>query len=170
MVRRQALSWGMLLCLSVLTLSPTAVTQTRPDGSASQPEGNKVHRRKARKRLARLRHRVLKNKVGLDDKQIEQVLSIFEAQQAQRHAYEKQIKASRQAMRALFKANSDDQAAFAAHMDTLQSSYRGIAELRDEQLTAIRKVLQPKEQAKLLRAMELVKRKLERRRRNKRRR
>lgn len=149
----------VLVALTTMTVAPPAVTQ---------PSEQSGERRQARKRVAKLRTRVLRNKVGLSDAKIERVVAILERQQAQRHSLEKQLRQSRRALGQLFKADSSDQAAYAQHLDALQEAQRSLATLRDEQITDLREVLEPKEQAKLFRAMEMVKRRLEKRRANRR--
>jgi Spy/CpxP family protein refolding chaperone len=162
----RALLCTLIVALTVVTIAPPAITQPAQVGPrAGKKGGKKGDRRQARKRLAKLRKRVLRKKVGLSDAKIDKVVAILEGQQAQRHALEKRIRSSRKAMGQLFKTDSSDQAAYARHLDALQEGHRGLGLLRDEQLSELRKVLQPKEQAKLLRAMELVKRRFNKKRR-----
>lgn len=160
---------GTLLAVAtsfcVITVAPPAVTQ--PSG-VEQNDARKGNRRKARRRLEKLRNRVLKRKVGLSDEKVAQVVTILEGQQAERHALQKKIRASRKAIGALFRSDSEDQQAYAKHLDELQDAHRSLAELRDEQIDELGKVLEPKQQAKLFRAMEMVKRRFEKRRRNRR--
>lgn len=158
---------ALAVSFAVVTVAPPAVTQPSAV-SGKKRGGKKGDRRKNRKRLAKLRQRVLKKKVGLSDEKVKIVVDILESQQAQRHAYEKQIRSSRKAIGMLFKSDSDDQAAYAKHLDALQEAHRGLSDLRDEQVSELRKVLEPKQQAKLFRAMEMVKRRFDKRRRNRR--
>ena len=148
----------LALCVSVITVSPPATPQ--PNGEV----------RKGNKRMAKLRKRLLKKKVGLTDEEIARVTAIAEAQQDERRALEKTIGASRRELGRLIRSESDDQDAYAKHLDALQVAYRGMDALRDKQVTALREVLEPSKQAKLFRAMEIVKRRLERKRRGRRKR
>ena len=165
----RALLCTLIVAMTVVTIAPPAITQPSQLGPRDR-KTKKGDKRKARKRLAKLRKRVLKKKVGLSDEKIKQVVTILEGQQAQRHALEKQIRSSRKAIGKLFKSDSDDQDAYALHLDALQEAHRAMGVLRDEQISELRKILEPKEQAKLFRAMEIVKRRFNKRRRRRRRR
>ncbi len=162
MSRTTTLRW--LLCTlfavaTVLTLAPPADTQPAP--SASSVDGQRPG---GRQRLHRLRERVLRKKVGLSDDKVAKVVAILDGRIEERRALEAAVRTSRRAIGTLFKEDSSDQAAFAQRLDELAAAHAGLAKLRDQQLTELREVLEPKEQAKLLRAMELVKRRMDRRR------
>ncbi len=167
--------------LAVLTIAPVAIPQPssppakagpqagkRRDKARKRPRQRKPRERKARQRLGKLRRRVLRKKVGLSDAKIEQVVTVLEGRQTQRRALERQVRASRRAIGELFKTDSQDQRAYAEHLDTLQQAHRGLASLRDEQVTELRQVLEPKQQAKLFRAMEIVKRRFNSKRQSRR--
>ncbi len=166
MRRWASLLVGALMALMVATVVTPAGTQ--PASSADRTQQTKRDR-KARKRLAKLRKRILRKKVGLDDEQIAQVTRILREQQQARRPVEKRIRKARAALGKLLKADSADQQAFAAHLDDYQAGLLELAKLRDQQVTALRAVLPPDKQAKLFRAMELVKKRLDRRRKAKRR-
>jgi Spy/CpxP family protein refolding chaperone len=156
---------AIALAFVTLTVAPPAGTQP----SQLEPgDGPRPGRRKLRKRLAKLRDRVLRKKVGLSDEKAKKVMAILEGQQAERRELAKQIRSSRRALGQLLRADSEDQDAYAKHFDQLQNGHRALAQLRDQQVTELRKVLTPKEEVKLFHAMEMVKRRFEKRRRNRR--
>ena len=149
-----------------LVFSIMAVTVAMPAGTQPpEPAGKPFNK----KRLDRLRERVLRNKVGLSDDKIDQVVALYDGQAEERQEIQKTIRQSRRAIGKLFRADSDDQAAYQQHLTTLREANDNLAGLRAKQLKELEAILTPKEQAKLLRAMEMVRRRFEHRRHRRRR-
>jgi Spy/CpxP family protein refolding chaperone len=106
-----------------------------------------------RARAAKLRQRLLREKVGLDAHKAEQVAAIIDEQRDEQRRLRRDMRAARQELRRLFADDSSDDQAYEAALAKLRASYRGLADLRDRQFDAIKKVLTPREQAKLLAAL-----------------
>lgn len=151
-----------------ILVAATVVTVSMPADTQPSPRGGKVERR-GNKRLERLRERILRKKVGLSEDKVEKVVAIFHDQQTERFELDKQMRSARKAIGRLLQSDSDDQAAYQSELAQLRAAHAGLDGLRDKQLAELAKILEPKEQVKLLRAMELVRRRFERRRRNRRR-
>lgn len=135
----------------------------------ADPQPGKKIERQGHKRLERLRERILRKKVGLSDDKVDEVVALFQAQEAERGRLEKEMRASRRALGELLRSDSDDQAAYQTELTRLREAHQSLDGLREKQLAELATILEPKEQAKLLRAMELVRRRFERRRGNRRR-
>ena len=120
-------------------------------------------------RLNKVRRKVLKKKVGLSDAKVDAVEAAFTKFRTKRSQLKQQTKSARRALRRLARADSSDQAAYSKAIDAFLANRRAMRKLEDEQLAALRKILTPKEQVRLLHASMKLKRKLRKARRRARR-
>ncbi len=149
--------------LVVLTLAAAVLLSAAP--AMAQPTG----KADVQKRLAKARRKLLKKKVGLTSAKIKQVESTFATFRAKRTKLQKQKKTHRRALRKLARSDSDDQAAYKKAIDDFLATRKAIRSLEDDQMAALRKILTPKEQVKLLQASMKLKRQLRKARRRARR-
>jgi Spy/CpxP family protein refolding chaperone len=149
----------VLITLLALGLAAPAAAQPPPDAPGPPVA--------ARKRFEKLRDRVLKDKVGLSEAKAKQVVTIFQKYRAERQKTQGEMQQARTALRKLLGDDSDDQQAYDTALTKLHRSAKKLDQLRDQQLTEVRAALSPKEQAKLLRAMQKVRRLLNERRADK---
>ena len=110
----------------------------------------------AKQRLQKIRARVLRRKVGLSDEKAKKVEEIFRKHNSAQKKAQKQMREGQKELRRLFRADSDDQKAYDAALTKMHKAQRATQKMRDKQFGALKKVLTPKEQAKLLRAMRKV--------------
>lgn len=102
------------------------------------------------------RGKLLREKVGLAEAQAVQVEAVMEKFQTERHELMQQISASREAIRTLLDEDSGDQDAYQSHLDVLLAVRTSMHELHAAEIDELRKLLTPKESAKLLAMMERV--------------
>ena len=149
--------------LVVLWLAAAVLLSAAP--ASAQPNDKAA----IQKRLVKARRKLLEKKVGLTPTKIQQVESTFAKFSAKRAKLQKTKKAQRRALRKLARSDSDDQAAYKKAIDDFLATRKAIRSLEDDRLTALRKILTPKEQVKLLHASMKLKRRLKKARRRARR-
>jgi len=134
-----------------------------PDDRPTHKRGDKPPTpEQIEKRVAKLRARVLRKKVGLDEAQAKKVETIFKSFETKRRAAQKELQAGRRDLRKLLKADSDDDQAYEKALARVQTGHLGVQRIRTEQFEALKKVLAPKQQAKLLQELVRMRRKVQR--------
>ena len=109
-----------------------------------------------RARLAKVRDKLLKQRLGLDDaaaKKVEGLLA--EHAKARREANQKTRQAQRE-LRRLLRADDEDQDAYRKALLELEKSRETMEQLRKKHLAELKATLTPKQQAQLLQAMHRV--------------
>ncbi len=150
----------LVITLFVSTLALPAMAQPRQGGQGrwGQPPGqmkgpNKQQRAKQMKRAEKMVGKALRNKLGLSDAKATKVEAILKQHRASQQKIQAEIRKARQALRKLFQTDSNDQKAWGAALDEMEKGHKALAKGRDKQFAALKKVLTPKEQAKLLRGL-----------------
>jgi len=139
-----------VLALSVLPATAAA----QPSYAGPPAKTTTVATKKPfKKKFAERRRKLLKNKVGLSDDKVQKVEAISKRYRLLRKKNGEQIREGRAALKKLFAADSNDQPAYARALKKIRDAHRGMMQLRDKQFDEMQKVLTPKEQAKLLRAI-----------------
>lgn len=146
----------LIMCFMAMTLSLTSLSYGQP----SRPASKSVQQRFKKKRK-----KLLRKRLGLNENKARQVEGILDKHQAEHRRLGRQLQQARRQIGKLLRQDSDDQKAFAAALSKMQSAAQEIQKLRYRQFEALKKVLSPKEQAKLLRMLNRVHRKLRERRR-----
>lgn len=146
--RRNALAGLLLAAVVAVPLVASARHGEGRRGPPTEQERERFHG-KMKQRMAK----VLRERVGLDEARAKQVEAIFERRRQQGRALHEQLRTHREALRKLLEADSSDQAAYQRALDGLQAAHKALRAHREQGIAEARRVLTPKEQAKLLRAM-----------------
>jgi Spy/CpxP family protein refolding chaperone len=162
---RRARSWTALLTVALVTVGLLAVAAlSAPAFAQPGADGDKppaAHKARARK----LRDKILRERVGLDSDKAAHVEKVLVDYQQRQRAIRNDIRESRQQLRALFKDDSNDQAAYRAALTKFRKAQADLASLRADGFAELDAKLTPKEQAKLLGTLAQVRRHLNRQQR-----
>lgn len=115
---------------------------------------------KRHKKMRAMRGKLLRNRLKLSEYKAQQVEAIFSESQEDRREARKTMRKTRKALRQLLKSDSNDQDAYSELLETLQETHTRLRELREEQASSLKNVLQPKEQAQLFMALKKMRRKM----------
>lgn len=143
---------------AALALSVAAPALARPAPPAAQTKAAK--RAKVEARLKQLRGQVLRKQVGLDEKHAKLVEGILDRYRPKRQALKRQMRAHRQAIGKLLKADSNDQNAYKREIAGMRSTKKQLDALRDKEINEISRILTPKQQARLAVALRRMQRRL----------
>ncbi len=111
-------------------------------------------------KMKQIRSRMLREQVGLSEAKVRQVEAILEKHQRERRTLRQQVQQERLALTELLSQDSDDQQAYARHIQAMRDAHRKLQSLRDGEITELQKVLTPKEQAQLGIAMAQMRRQM----------
>jgi len=139
-----------LLAVLIGSLIASPAWAEPPDG----PPGKQLER------FNKMRGKLLRKKVGLSEAKAAKVEAVFKTFAPLRKKLRKTVRGARKDLRQLFKSDSDDQAAYRVALTKLRNANKAMQQLNDKQYGQVEKILTPKEQAKLLRAMQRVRRKM----------
>ncbi len=151
------LGWSVALSAPGLAMAadgPRGGQGRGPDGAGAErgedgEPDHEEHRGRKKAHFAQL----LRRDVGLNEAKARQVEAIFERQHQAARARHGVLRDQRHALKALLEKDSNDQKAYAQAIDALHVAHEELHALRKAALLEARKLLAPKEQAKLLRAM-----------------
>ncbi|MBI4952397.1 MAG: periplasmic heavy metal sensor [Myxococcales bacterium] len=129
----------LLAALAIASLSVPALAQ---DAGAPPTEVSA--------RVKRMRARVLRDKVGLDEARAEKVGKILDGFDAERQKAQKEQRAARRALVEVVRAKGEDQKAYADAVQRFRDAQKALVELRNRQFDAVGKELTPREQATML--------------------
>jgi Spy/CpxP family protein refolding chaperone len=149
----------LAMCFVALAMSFTSLSYAQP----SVPAGSRVE-----KRFKKKRGQLLRKRLGLDDTKATQVEAILDKHGKQHRQWGRQVHQARRNLAKLLRQDSNDQKAYAQALTQMQAASAELQKLRQRQFVELKKVLRPKEQAKLLRMLNRVHRKLRERRRKRR--
>jgi Spy/CpxP family protein refolding chaperone len=151
-------SLHVILLAAVIPLAATAFAQPQagPKKAPAAETDEKKSRPARAERLADLRQRLLRDRVGLSAEKTRAIEAIVQQSAPERAAAQTELADARRELAALFASDSDDQAAWATALAKMKEAHATAAALREREYEAIAAVLTPKEQAQLLRAMERV--------------
>jgi len=141
---------------ALLTVSLVSVPAlARAEGAAKAPAaaGAKGARGKAAKSPGQLEARVLKalQKQGIDEVRAQRVVLVMKKARQEQRVLRQDSQKHREALRGLLSQKSTDEGAYAKALDGLDAARKKSAQIRDRQISEIRKILKPSEQAKVLR-------------------
>ncbi len=144
----------------VSTIALPAMAQPGPGGRGRRgpPSAQKM------KRAEKMVGKALRNKLGLSEDKAKKVESILKKQRASQQKIRGQLRTARQDLGKLFRSDSNDQNAWRSALDKMEKSHKALAQGRDKQFAALKKVLTPKEQAKLLRGLNQLQKRMKARR------
>ena len=143
--------WFLFLACVVAVLGVGTVASAQPA---------KEKRAKVEQRLEKLRERVLKKDVGLDDKKAAAVGAILTRHATERRKIQKDQRDYRRTLQKLVQSDSNDQDASKKALKSFRDGRKKLQALEDRQLDDVAKILTPKEQVKLVAALQRFRRKL----------
>jgi Spy/CpxP family protein refolding chaperone len=106
---------------------------------------------------------MLRDEVGLDEKTAQAVEAILVRYRPERKAAAEAIDKEQRRLNAMLELDSNDQAAYAKSIRTLLDARQKLHEIQRKQAEELAKVLTPKQQAKLARAIGATREKMRRR-------
>jgi Spy/CpxP family protein refolding chaperone len=124
--------------------------------------GHEQKRAAIEQRLKQLRHGLLRNEVGLDESKALVVERTLDKYLAEKKKLRGQAATHREALRNLLEADSNDQQAYTNAIRGLREAEKQKTLLRERELEELGKLLTPKQQAKLMRSTNRLKRQLAR--------
>ena len=127
-------------------LSVGLVLATAEPAAAQKPNRTA----QVQKRMQQARGRLLRQKVGLDEKKAAAVERILDQHAKERRSLQKQIREHRRTITALLAADSNDQKAYSRAISGFRGADNKLRALREKELDALAKVLTPKQQAQLV--------------------
>lgn len=122
----------------------------------------KDRRAEVEKRMQEVVHKVLTEKVGLDEKKADKVAELLKKDREAQRKLRGEMRESRKELKKLLDADSNDQKAYSKAMAALRKSRDDLHKLQNKHFQALSKELTPKQQAKLFQAMQQFQRKLRR--------
>ena len=111
-------------------------------------------------RMKALVGKMLRQEVGLDEKQARAVEQILDQFKPERRRLRAELRTQRQKLRELLQKNSDDQRAYQAALKQFRETQKKLQSLRERELDAVGKELTPKQQAKFMQSLRRLQRRL----------
>ncbi len=148
------------LAASVALLSALAVAAPAFAQGAGKGGPPPDKRAQVEQRMQQVLHKVLRDRVGLDEKKAAAVEKILDKNAKAERTLRQEQRTHRQALRALLKADSNDQAAYKKAIAGLRSSQQKLQAMHQRELDEVARILTPKEQAKFLVAVTRMRQKL----------
>jgi Spy/CpxP family protein refolding chaperone len=143
--------WLFAILLACALITPIVVAAHEGEGAPADERDERT------KRFEERRRRVLRERVGLTDDKAERVEAVFARMQAERRRLQSEAKSARQELRTLLDSDSEDQKAYGEALARLERAHKALAEVRYKYFAEVKTILTPKEQAKLLKALNQVK-------------
>jgi Spy/CpxP family protein refolding chaperone len=112
-------------------------------------------------KMKRIRSKILRKRVGLDQATLERVEAIFEPFDEQRKALHQAKRQTMKALRDLVKSDSEEQDAYATLLAAARQAHEGLRQLREEEMAQLAQVLTPRQQARLMMALHKLKRRMQ---------
>ncbi len=139
---------------------PAAQTTPAASGASQNPTETQTLAAQHPRQKQKLRLKILREVVGVDQDKALEVDAILGAMDAEQYENAVQIRNARRRMRRLLDEDSQDQAAFKEAMDKLAAANRTMQSLHARQFTALEGALEPRQQALFVLGMERVRRRL----------
>lgn len=146
--------------LALSLLAAPALAEARPNkppaaakakAKAAKKGAAKGDEASAQKRDERIQKAL--EKQGVDSARAKQVVGVMNKYRAERKPVHEEMKKQREALRALLDSNSTDEAAYTRAIDGIEAGRKKLAGIQEKQVSEIRGILKPSEQAKVLRLM-----------------
>lgn len=145
MLLKNVLAGGALL--AALAASAPALAQPAPGGRRADK------RAQVEERMREVRKRMLRDRVGLDEKKALAVEKVLDKNAGAERVARQEERKYREEIERLLAADSSDQAAYAKALAGLRASEKKLAAMRQSELDEVAKLLTPKEQAKFVTAL-----------------
>ncbi len=118
-------------------------------------KGAKGDKDKAGAREARIVEVLKKN--GVEDARAKRVVAVMKKYRTERQPVQAELKKQREALHALTQSNSTDETAYTAAIDGIEAQRKKLADIQQRQITEVRGILKPSEQAKVMHLMNRAK-------------
>jgi Spy/CpxP family protein refolding chaperone len=146
---------GMMLALALAgAVLAGGTAQAAPPCHGGGPCEGGTRREERQREIAALHARVLKERVGLDDKRVAELQKVHASFRGQREALRATLQSTRWAVVALVKAESTDNAAYERALTDVKRTREQLFTLRKSEREAVSRLLSPREQARLFVAMQ----------------
>lgn len=130
-----------VLAMFTFAMAPVVSAKDKPKGETKEKKVNDINEHRAN---------VLKKDVGLDDATVAKVQAIFNKDKDDQIKAYAEMGAAKKAVRELLKADSIDEAAYTKAMDQYDAAKAKNLEIQAKQKAEWKKVLTPKQQAKMI--------------------
>ncbi len=151
-----ALKHALSLSLLALALgvSSSAHAQKGPPPHAGPPLDGAGHKRaEAQAHMRQMRARLLRERVGLDEKTAQSVEKVLDKYQTEREKLRATVGQEKKTLRALLDLDGNDQAAYTRAMRSMLDAQQKLERLKQQEFDELSKILTPKQQAKLWRVI-----------------
>ncbi len=152
-----------LVAIVVLGFVVPATVLANPKGGEGRRQMRKQHRAMFKAKMKKVRAKVLRERVGLSEKRAVRLEQTLDGFNKQRWLIKKEMHRNHKKLRQLLLDDSNDQRAYKQSIDALAVGRAKIDVLKGEQMSALRKQLNPKEQAKAMMALHRMRRRMHRR-------
>jgi len=152
---RHGLIAGALLRAGVAAAIALATAATAPPAQAD--EG-----RSRAERVERRRGEILRRDVGLDDRKAAEVEKVMKKHAPERQKLRKEQRRAMRDLAELLEDDSRDEQAYAKALERLKAARSKLRTLADQEVAELEKLLTPRQQAKLLRALQHHRREVKR--------
>ena len=139
-------------CFWKVAVTAIALSLTVP--AAAEPGRRSDKRAELHDKMREHRGRVLRERVGLDEKTAQATEKILDRFQLEREKLEAQQREEKKKLRAMLELDQNDQAAYTRGLRSLVDAQQKLGKLRQQELDELAKVLTPKQQAKLALAID----------------
>ncbi|GEM_PF-4208665 len=123
-------------------------------GGCGEDEGCRMEKMKE------MRGKMLRERIGLTEEKAKKVEAVLDGFHERHMAMREKHRTAMRALKDLVKADSNDQEAYKNALDEMKANHQERQALMEEQMEALKKVVDPKEQAKLFLAHERMTKKM----------
>ena len=140
--------WKSTLMTALMTMALALPALAQPGPPPGAGRGGPPAAQPAVKERVRLR--LLQRRVGLDEPTARRVIEVLRSHEQKREVLANRLKDQKRELGRLVRTNSADQSAYQRAIDGLLRTQQEMETLRREEFAALRRVLTPQQQGKLL--------------------
>jgi Spy/CpxP family protein refolding chaperone len=140
----------------------TRADTRRGDHAKRGDRGDRLKRKQRGKRIAKMRAKLLRKRMGLDEAKAKKVEALFKQFRKKRRTARKAVGSARKGLNELLRSKSGDQAAYRSAIEKLRQAHDAMHNLRNNEWQALSREMTPKQQAILLRALGKMQRRMQR--------
>ncbi|MCC6215195.1 MAG: periplasmic heavy metal sensor [Polyangiaceae bacterium] len=122
--------------------------------AAAAPSARADEDRARAERVERRRGEILRREVGLDDRRAAEVEKVLKKRAPERQKARKEQRRALRDLAELLEDDSGDQQAYTKALERVKAARAKLRSLADQEIAELEKLLTPKQQAKLLRALQ----------------
>lgn len=141
-----------LLALSLLSAPAFARPEGRPAKPPAAAQKKAPAKPAAKAKANKWEARVLEalKSEGIDEARAKRVVEAIKKTRAAGKPVHEEMRTHRQALKQLVESSSTDESAYSKAIEGLKAGRKKLAELREQQVTELQKILKPSEQARVL--------------------